>query len=43
MAGESANVTFTVTAESLALVDEAGDTLLVAGTHQLRVWQVSQY
>ena len=35
----SADVTFSVTAESLGLVDNSGDTHLFAGMHELRVWQ----
>jgi hypothetical protein len=39
LAGETANVTFTITAESLALVDDKGDTLLVEGLHDVRISQ----
>jgi beta-glucosidase len=40
-AGASAELTFTVNAETLGLVDNNGDTQLFAGTHQLRVSQGS--
>ena len=41
LAGADAQVVFTVTAESLALVDNDGNTQLYAGMHQLRVSQGS--
>ena len=40
-AGADAQAVFTVTAESLGLVDHAGSTQLYAGRHQLRVSQGS--
>ena len=38
-AGASTTIKFTVTAESLALIDNEGDAQLLAGTHELRAWQ----